>query len=903
MKYFVNINNAEDLKKRFRELSITLHPDRGGNAEEFAAMLAEYQEAAKNVGGGAFTSTIIDEWKEWQSHLVNCTIYSGKSIKVGDHVVCYSLFDKVNNLSEAFYCFLRYKDEERKENAREYGIIERIVFMSDDEAAAFDWFNKLPEGAGEGGSRGPISGAEGEKYVNLLTAIVTRSAMFFINAEGYGYARYFFAAEGFEEMREYKAAAAKLQAEEEEEERKQREAEAKARAIYIERCKKWENLMQPLPEVTPRPANFWNLSNEERKAFEAVEDVERRKRHNVARANVLAMARYFFPWVKFSLNTHKGWGGGMTISWTDGPTEAEVIAATDFDLFTVCEVGFDGMNDCTEYYQAQFAEFAKKFGDMDYGKIKLDRVVSIERIREEGEKIRQILPQFAEDESLTSRHCNDGSAFTSEDLQKVHEFFGLAEDVKLGNYFAFWGEYKPRSLREFTKVICRFVSFGEPEKVAEFRPEHGKTYKAIKKALGANVFGREVAKRVYEFVNIYDLAVGDVVGKTFTYEGEKPEFTRLYSSTRKAEQVRREKFAAVGITINGRDEITAINADVLEALRAEGAEIERQRKEWEEAQKNPQQKKSERRNYRTSEKSEQPQTETNTATASGVEGVEVVELDGGRIAVVGETYEHRATLKAFGGWWNRREQRWEFKPAQAQSVREWLGMGDNAHTEPQSDTESANTTQTESNTTDTHTEPQSAQDEQQPEPEPTTEGAKGVTISEGLAGAFAKVAAIVATVVMVATSSAAQPEPETETAKGAKIVFSSSDTPDLQEIQTETQTDTRTEPEPATATGGTSDRLDALHLARIKAQQLTEENEHTAALFAELEALAACGVDVSDILRDLQALDDEHVKRGYITAGELQQRQFMREWAINRAAARLSDNEFIALFGKGKQAA
>lgn len=899
MKYFNNINNAEDLKKRFRELSISLHPDRGGNAEEFAAMLAEYHEAAKNIQGGAFTSTIIDEWKEWQSHLVNCTIYSGKSVKVGDHVVCYSLFDKVNNLSEAFYCFLRYKDEERKENAREYGIIESIVFMSDDEAAAFDWFNELPQGAGAGGSRGPISGSEGEKYVNLLTAIVTRSAMFFINAEGYGYARYFFAAEGFEEMREYKAAAAKVQAEEEEEERKQREAEAKARAIYIERCKKWEKFMQPLPEVTPRPANFWNLSNEERKAFEAVEDVERRKRHNVARANVLTMARHSFPWVKFSLNTHKGWGGGMTISWTDGPTEAEVLAATDFDLFTVCEVGFDGMNDCTEYYKAQFTEFAKKFGDMDYGKIKLDRVVSIERIREEGEKIRQILPQFAEDESLTSRHCNDESAFTSEDLQKVHEFFGLAEDVKLGNYFAFWGEYKPRSLREFTKVICRFVSFGEPEKVAEFRPEHGKTYKAIKKALGANVFGREVAKRVYEFVNIYDLAVGDIVGKTFTYEGEKPEFTRLYSSTRKAEQVRREKFAAVGITLNGRDEITAINAEVLEALRAEGAEVERQRKEWEEAQKNPQQKKSERRNYRTSEKSEQPQSETNTATASGVEGVEVVELENGRIAVTGDTYEHRETLKAFGGWWNRRAQRWEFRADKAESVCEWVESLNTSHTEPQSHTESEQQPEPQPEPEPTT----EAKDEPQPEPttEEPTEGAKGVTISEGLAGAFAKVAAIVAAVVMVATSSAAQTEPETETAKGAKIVFSSSDTPELQEIQTDTQTEPQ--PEPAAATGGTSDRLDALNLARLKAQQLTEENEHTAALFAELEALAACGVDVSDIVRDLHALDDEHFKRGYITAGEIQMRQFMREFAINRAAAALSDNEFIALFGKDKQAA
>lgn len=305
--------------------------------------------------------------------------------------------------------------------------------------------------------------------------------------------------------------------------------------------------------------------------------------------------------------------------------------------------------------------------------------------------------------------------------------------------------------------------------------------------------------------------------------------------------------------------------------------------------------------YRMLEKSEEPQPQPQTQSTEGaqpqsVEGVEVVELDNGRIAVVGNTYEHRETLKGFGGWWNRRAQRWEFRADKAQSVREWLGMGDNAHTEPQSHTESANTTQTESNTTDTHTEPQSAQDEPQPEPQPEepTEGAKGVTISEGLAGAFAKVAAIVAAIVALATPSAAQPEPQPETEKGAKIVFSSSDTPDLQEIHTDTRTEPQ--PEPAAATGGTSDRLDALTLARLKAQQLTEENEHTAALFAELEALAACGVDVSDILRDLHALDDQHRKKGYLTTAEAQIRYYMRQYAQTRAKGALSDAEYNALF-------
>jgi hypothetical protein len=221
-------------------------------------------------------------------------------------------------------------------------------------------------------------------------------------------------------------------------------------------------------------------------------------------------------------------------------------------------------------------------------------------------------------------------------------------------------------------------------------------------------------------------------------------------------------------------------------------------------------------------------------------------------------------------------------------------MGD-THTEPQSDTESQTDTQTDTNTTEAHTEPQSAQEEPQTE---SAHDAKGVEISEGLANAFAKVAAIVAAIVALATPPQDEPTPP-QSDNGGRIVFAVDDTPDLQEVQT----DSHTEPTSTTeTTAANADRLDALTLARLKAQSLTEANEHTQALFAELEALAACGVDVSDIVRDLHALDDEHVKRGYITAGELQQRQFMREWAQHRAAARLTASEYSALFGQEKAA-
>ena len=48
MKYFNNITTPEELKKQFRTLSIKLHPDRGGNAEEFREMMAEYMAISKD---------------------------------------------------------------------------------------------------------------------------------------------------------------------------------------------------------------------------------------------------------------------------------------------------------------------------------------------------------------------------------------------------------------------------------------------------------------------------------------------------------------------------------------------------------------------------------------------------------------------------------------------------------------------------------------------------------------------------------------------------------------------------------------------------------------------------------------------------------------------------------------
>lgn len=48
MKYFNNITTAEELKEKFRSYCVTMHPDKGGDPEEFKNMLAEYNNITCN---------------------------------------------------------------------------------------------------------------------------------------------------------------------------------------------------------------------------------------------------------------------------------------------------------------------------------------------------------------------------------------------------------------------------------------------------------------------------------------------------------------------------------------------------------------------------------------------------------------------------------------------------------------------------------------------------------------------------------------------------------------------------------------------------------------------------------------------------------------------------------------
>lgn len=57
MKYFVNYPyTAETLKNEYREFCKKLHPDTGGNAQDFAEMMNEYEQTRRNLNGNGTTA-------------------------------------------------------------------------------------------------------------------------------------------------------------------------------------------------------------------------------------------------------------------------------------------------------------------------------------------------------------------------------------------------------------------------------------------------------------------------------------------------------------------------------------------------------------------------------------------------------------------------------------------------------------------------------------------------------------------------------------------------------------------------------------------------------------------------------------------------------------------------------
>lgn len=602
MKYFVNFPyTAETLKKEFRELSKKLHPDTGGNADDFKEMLNEYEETARNLSG-----------------------------------------------------------------TREHAAQERA--------------------AQEARQRAEERRREEE-----------------------------------EERREWEAEQARQRAERERQRKEEEERKAKARPLYEARCKKWAHLMEdlgPYYEAEKKAHDSHGWRSPEYKAAESATRAARRR-------NLLKMAKTAFPGVKFSLTYDNGWGGGYTVAWTDGPSVEEFEKATDFDLFVKYWDTFDGMTDCADIESADFTDFAEKYNGLS-GRVEFSRKIS----EANRQKIEEVLIKYRpdlgkNDDEETRKRYNLGAwdvikvSISSDELRDIFRLFGADFDTNIDRHF----RYESFSLETWIKKLADYFSFKtdnekKAEKAAgpaEFSPRYGAALRMLHKLTGVTLGdpqeGREFVAFFYtdDKKQSHTLSILEAVerleqgqpvafGSVHTGKDGHVSHWGIYNGGYKVQKARADKFAAQGYTIKGagylstygRVTIDAITPETAAALRADFADIERQRADFENGKTAKAQKATKKAvepenvaspdncQANTQKPATEPEKGTDGVdlTKAPAEGLRLEEIPGG-VAVVADdwktTYFNKRYIKAHGAHWNKQAKRWEATdPADVLRLRAWF---------------------------------------------------------------------------------------------------------------------------------------------------------------------------------------------------------------------------------------
>lgn len=748
---------------------------------------------------------------------------------------------------------------------------------------------------------------------------------------------------------------------EEERKRKEEEEERKAAEALREIIAKWAGKLK-----TVTPADGWTA----KPSADYLAAVK---------YNIKQILNKYFPGVDFKVSLkNKTWSASAEIFWTDGPTTQQVEDVEELNLF----ISHYHVSDPYEDYGHDEERKSTRAWRNQYGQISADRFEFTRIFSDLGKaevmaKIYEIFPQF---EGMTNK--NDAAVITSADTLRCSQILGfyhkeigkawldLSEEEReaKSKYYEQFEEqrqiiYDLESsrywYRKTTSINCILDAFLKVYTISEettraaveaaaapvFEAKHGKTWQAIKKALGANVFCVPVDGTChYKEISVNEaaemVANGEKVylGKPSMYDGERCIYG-VNGGGAKVQQKRADKFATVGVTISNygynsyKDvEILQFAANVLAELRKDAEEVEKQRKEWEEEQKNGKQTEHKADRSQKAAKSEKA-AEGVDLTAAPADGLELVEIAEG-VAVVGDqhtTYKNRKQIKAHGAKWNKEAQQWQATTAEAvAALREWFGM-----------TEQGETSETVENTEDVAA-------EQQSKPATDAETCEQVEAVCVLASALSfLVGAIVsatekanealkqAAAEAAKTTAKFEAEHRAEERKEAAAILRDqikkvteqvanlSDTlakmqerlnalesgQDVSEdAASEPQTDA-TAQDDATAQqseetaqsrpkngGGSGVDLSMLRAAAEDVERLTYANEHGRAALAELYALCACGVDVRDLIDELRELNTSEAL-GNKPAPEIWAKHSqIRRCARNRAKVVLSAEELQILY-------
>jgi hypothetical protein len=793
MKYFLNINSLEELKKQFREYCQTMHPDKGGNAEDFKSMLNEYEQAAKNCG--AWTKETREEVQGLRRGLR--VVFFGPGMMQTRYIITSVQGEDIKLVRLFSHDFRSLEDVENylgdewgdEYSRRELNKYDHIRPLSKKFGIGYYWDDE-----------------ENKVYTDQEISEAERIA------------------DNFDRW------AANWKANKEEEERRaQEEADRKESAIIAE----WSRILEELPKLYQRAEglSWYDMTAEQREAERNAKRKNRIARMAAFKRNLKAVFNHFWPGVKCSFKISQTVYGKAQITWYDGPTVAEVKACEVFDYFRAYFFECDQFADYGDVHRrAIFSKFREMFGAFDCDGTDYERKFT----EETADKVRQIIAEnFPAAEELRKETEGTKSKYQTFSFS----IFGINDD-----------------LFKLKKILG--LIYPETPDFDTATEEEIKAY--YKKCEPCDDLGRRVR-------NCSD------DNKT----------ANIYYST----------------LLQWFQEFYKINKDS------------------------------------KTEKTTQKAPATDTTTEAPTEGLQLVEIAEG-VAVVGDsrtTYRNRKAIKAHGATWSKEAQQWQAtEPEAVARLREWFGMA-----EPETDEQPEQTHSTES---DTMTETADTADTVQAEDEQADTATNGpVFDAEGVellrermqaaqdrdtAAGLERLNAAFSAIFRTLSDAVAAAQAETDRTKKADEVRQLREEIDtlsaeiagmterlqvlaqrLAELEAE-QPDAATGnaataaevAEESTTQGERVDRLDLLRNAAEDIERKTADNDHTGATLATLYALAACGVQVADLVPELHTIEANHRTRGYITPEEKQQRQAINDKARQRAAEVLTPEEWRTLY-------
>lgn len=352
MKYFSNISTPEELKKQFRAYCVTMHPDKGGDPEEFKNMLNEYEQAAKSCG--AWTKETREEVQGVRRGLR--VVFFGAGMIETHYIITSVQGDNIKLLRIFSHDFRSLKDVDT------FFLGEWSDDKSRRELNKFDHIRPLSQKFGIGYYWDDV---DNKTYTEQEISEAERIA------------------DNFDRWAEnWKAN------KEEEVRRAQEEADREENAIITE----WSAILEKLPEEYKRPEglSWYDMTKEQREAEKVAERKSNAARMAAFKRNLKAVFNHFWPGVKCSFKISRSIYGWATITWTDGPTVAEVEACEALDYFRAYCYKSDPYAD---YGDVESREYLKKFRQM-FGAFDCDNIDYTRKLSEKtADKVRQIIAE------------------------------------------------------------------------------------------------------------------------------------------------------------------------------------------------------------------------------------------------------------------------------------------------------------------------------------------------------------------------------------------------------------------------------------------------------------------------------------------------------------------------------